>query len=384
MGIFLDDELDDNNSLSNSLARSMMYEDVDDDYLEEVRENIGVDKQQSESMFLTKKEMAYDAAMSAMELAAGTPYFTGVLSDPLDLIGGYPEEVDSDIWGNPDLVNALRNGDASEIRKARNTAAYEATKLTRGESNLGENIGRWFHRHDESLTPEQATEYARSMGSDLKFDKPHNLYEIERAIYQDKMHKIYEQSLADIQSYHPEALQDAKSVITLAGSTMRGAVGPVELAATFGLGWLVPNLAVATVARTAGVALNGALRYKKVSDAVAMANRIKNMDRVYTALVSGSKVGNQEILGVFGKVLTKQEMASMIASSKRELDVMLKLENISKLNYANLSNIGKIAPDAAGIMAIDQRFIDAKLENSKELELGIYTEKDKAVEVLSK
>lgn len=331
-----------------------------------------------------------------------------------------PIDVPDAAWGVSYEGYARFDSDLKD--KARKFYTHELAKTERGEYALARNIKDFLRTNEFSpwyqplnvMSQGEAMEYAKAQGVDLKFDKPTSYQTVTEAINVAKRRQELQRMLAGTyQGGNPDWLNS----LALMGTTLTGAVGPVELATTILLGWAIPVGAVS-------IAANGAQLASKLSNAKKVADISKTVTALKTMqkLAEGSQIAKGENFIMYSgeavnEMLSAAPKASEIAkvgnftsegfitalrsaaesgdkagveniistAMKKELSQMKYsdfLESTQALKYDNLNWWAKSGADVASFPFADRAFIEAKYIDSNNLGLGYYSDRDRMTESL--
>lgn len=254
---------------------------------------------------------------------------------------------------------------------------FRAAQMQSWDYAAQQSVGRWMHNGDPKITSEEANMRAKEDGADIKFDHPVTEYELQQSINAYKRREQLQANMAQASQYRDESFGKNAAVM---GSALMGSIGPVELAATLGLSWIIPEAAVGAAAKTASLA-RGMLGVKRVEDAAKAVRTAKNVN---TAL-NAARTAGSEANSVIGLVLKNNTAAASTRFLRTEATIVkadAALEKLSTLSVDGLSNAGKVGLDALTFAATDIPFIQGTLSNAQQMGFDLYDEKDKATDTL--
>lgn len=256
-------------------------------------------------------------------------------------------------------------------------AMFRAAKMQSWDYAAEQSVQRWAHKGDPTMTPEEANMQAKEEGADIKFDHPVNDFELQQSINAYKRREQLQANMAQASQYRDESFGKNAAVM---GSALMGSIGPVELAATLGLSWILPEAAVGATVKGATLA-RGMLGVKRVEDAAKAVRAAKNVN---TALNAARTVGAEanSVIGVVLKNNTAAGAAKFLKTEEAILKADAALEKLSTLSVEGLSNAGKVGLDTLTFAATDIPFIQGTLSNAQQMGFDLYDEKDKATDTL--
>lgn len=267
--------------------------------------------------------------------------------------------------------------------RSRDTAAGYLAKLQSGDYAIGRQVERWENRNSTILTPEQANEYSKEQGMDIKWDKPVSMFSVQQSIDTLRKRQLMEQALEKALAYDNG---DWVDTVKMFGASIVGGTGPIELTASVLLGWAVPELTIAMVSKgattlKAAAVTKNMLKAKKVMDAKKGVNAAKIANKIDDATGAATKTAEQSDVATV--LLRGKDAAKKAAEAERRTaEHIKKLDDLSKLTYDKLTWSEKTLADAAGYLTVDQQFINNTYRNSQEMNIDLYTEQDKAVDTL--
>ena len=206
-----------------------------------------------------------------------------------------------------------------------------------------------------TLTPEEALKLGRDFGVDLKYDKNVTKGEALFTINKNLYKRDLERQLATYATEHDfSTLQN----IGLAGSAISGGMGAVELAATIGISFLLPEVGLAAIARLGRIgaisedAMQGINLAYRTQKAMKVAQRYRNAATLL--LKAGSEAEAASALSLFARSEAGLARAtSVIDKNKKIIDSASKttkfwydITNEARMG-SMLSTKGAVAPKAA-------------------------------------
>lgn len=301
--------------------------------------------------------------------AAALSSFSG---SALDFDTGY-QPPETEITGSN--IGELTAADPERNLQARRDFTYRYMQMQSSDFALKQKWDRWINRDMPKMDPDEANVMAESLGADIKFDKPVSEFEVRQSVSTKLKRERLQESLALLNSTGSYGfVNDAKVM----GSALAGGVGPIELTTSVALGWLVPEISIAALAK-GGQIIPQMLRLKKLSDAAQAVRTAKTINNISRAAASNSP----EALSAVSLILKNSEAGVKAAKiEKRNIQMMQNLEKLQGLKYDQLTNLEKTGLDSLVFSVVDMPFINAARDNSKELGWDLYSEKDKAMDSL--
>lgn len=298
-------------------------------------------------------------------------------------------DLPSDYWDNvsfvstgPGTITGVLASDADKQKQNKKDYLYEYSRLDRGEEALVRNFGRMVHKNKEVMDPEQATEYARALGVDIKFSEPISKYAVEQEVFMKSRRDFVEKGL---QSTSPYVKMDA----ALLGATIAGGMGPAELATTLALSAVAPALVAKTVSGSASLTKT-LLGLKKVEDAARDVERLKTAAKISETIknaraATGAADASKILSSATGNALKIEKAVkaeALLPKAERDLKLAKTLEKLEGWDAKNLSTFGQYMADAAAYITGDLPFIQSSYIQSRDLDLNTYNEKDRAADAL--
>lgn len=374
MAIFDEEELNNQEEfLINAFMRDRLPGETDDDYINALKQKaqvwapVNIGKLSKNTSNKAIKEEAYSEnilgtaeALGQSIVESGSPEGIQFRSPVEDLQEGLVDTEMHQVFLRDPKLNV----------KARRQVMHDLAFLSRGEYNAELSFKRWLHRNDEQLSAADASELAKYMGADIKFEEPQSVYNVDQAVFLQKRKELLEGYMANLGSTGSLGrLND----ITVMAAGMAGAIGPVEAITSVGLGMWVPEMAVANVAKGAGLVRN-ALNIKKVTDAAKQVKTLKTLNTVAKGAASAAGTAERESVAVMLKEGVTADKA--LAQQEKLLKASQVLEDIEGMSYGNLAWQGKAVADTVAFGVADLPWILASRTTSKDLNLDIYSDKD--------
>ena len=281
----------------------------------------------------------------------------------------YAEEVHSDPNSifytqgelNTDISTTIDEGfgrsKEASYRRAKQIM-HDYAKLSSAEQAIidQKNRAQAIERDKTMLTPQEARSLGGEYGIELKYDKNVARGEVMFAIGQNIYKQELEQQLAKYTADQDFSVLQKAGMI---GSAISGGVGFYETAATVALGFFLPELAVATIARV-GIAgkkgldiAKGVQLAYKTQRATKLATRSANTAKALNGLTKvDESVDAAKTIDLFAK-----SSRTLNRSEKVSAQVTKALEdasNTTKLAY-QLSNVALRAPGAEQALTLGQR-----------------------------
>ena len=284
----------------------------------------------------------------------------------------YTTEPDqTELWGTNAMEINLANPKINN--EARRYYTYRYAKLSSPDKAIFDSIERYNHRFDATIPADEANRYLKENGYEITFDKPVSKFEIEQSVAIHDQRKEYEYKLAQLNTTGSQGVINDVMVL---GAGLAGGVGPIEATTSLVAGVWAPNMAVGTIARGASVTkqLLNIKKAQNVSRAIKRAKTI-NVANKGNFMPEGSPANN------VSKVLVKD--ANKAKKLEQEnIKLMASLEKLEGLNYNGLTALEKTGLDALTMGAVDAQFPQIAYNNSEEMGLNIYTEKDLLADTL--
>ena len=294
-------------------------------------------------------------------------------NDPSQMDDGYvpPEtELSGSNINELTIINPERNV------QARRDFTYRYMQQMSADHAIGQAVDRFLNRDLPDMSPEEANTYAKSMGADIKFNKPVSSFEVKQSVDTYIRRKNLEQAISGLNSTGSYGFLSDASILA---SGLAGSIGPLELTASVTLGALIPELAVAGIAKGGQIAQQ-MLKLKKTADAAKAIRTAKTMNMISKGAVA--PVGSEAHTAV--SVILKNSEAGIKAAKieERNIKAAQALEKIQGLKYDRLTNLEKTGLDTLAFLGADVPFINITRDNSRELGWDLYSEKDKAMDTL--
>lgn len=364
-------------SLNNSLPK-----DTDEEELlsmfEEPESTLGIQDayavQGDNSSRQQKGQQALSSSMKA--LYEGVMHSQGGFDDMnFKDITGYQQQPTNWQGSNIEQINIENPKLNQDMRRY---ATFEYSKLSSGDTAFLQMLERWASNiggRATVLSPEAASAYARSMGADLKFSTPKTYTEIEQAVSTN----IREQELRDaLSKAYTTGDTSAWNNVQVIASGIAGGIGPIELGTTVASAF-IPPLATSKIAQGANV-VSKTLGLKKVADAAKMARKVETANKIAKGTTAAATAEEGFMASVWMRNGTSLSKVGKL--EENNIKLAAKLEELSGMNYNTLSASTKTLGDVGTLLAVDVPWINLKKSNSDKLEIGIYSEQDKAAESL--
>lgn len=362
-----DDEL-----FNNILARSVNTDDNSREHLLSYQENAA---ESVASRFANSRSAdASGAKARALRTLTQRPSWDES-AKPASYEGDIAEDNEFEPMGTTFVESYL--SDPSNAQREMKDAMFRSARMQSWDYAAQESVDRWTHRNDPKITPEEANQRAKEEGADIKFDHPVTEFELDQSVKSFKRREQLQVNMAEAGQYRDESFGKNAAIM---GSALMGGIGPIELASTIGLTWIVPEVGVAAIGKTANLA-KGMLGVKRVEDAARAVRAAKNANKA----LNGAKEAGAEADSVIGLVL-KNNTAKGAADFLKKEELIVKadsyLTKLSTLSTEGLSNVGKAGLDTLTFMVSDVPFIQGTLSNAEQMGFDLYDEKDKAVDTL--
>lgn len=271
-------------------------------------------------------------------------------------------------------------------------ATHDYAYLSSAEHAVLDNIERnkAIAEDGTMMTPAEARALGEEYGVEVKYDKNVARGEVMHTIN----HNIYKQALEyDLAKYRNGASYTTLQNIAMMGAALSGGVGFYETAITVGLGWLMPQAAVATIGRAASIIGKGTALYKGIDLAYKSQRAIKQARKYQNTLkiLEGAQdAASLEKSAEALKLLTKNAaLQERLATSVSKAS-----ETTQKVN--KLARLGLYLPGAEKEFSLGAKaglaIADAELSSVAPMALSgyssqrnqdqLYTAKDVAVEAL--
>ena len=286
--------------------------------------------------------------------------------NPGIVIGGTNSEYFPEITGETNTRDIFLNNEKIN-KKGRVSTAFRLGQEESGDTALWHTADRFLRRNDIKLDPDSATEYARSFGVDIKYTEPKSMFEVEQGVSILKNRRDLERDMA---TYYSTGDMGFLNNAYVTAAMMAGSIGPLEIAANVGAAF-IPGGVTKGIATGAGK-VEKALNLKKVLDAGKAVQKAKTAEKILSATGASSSIYYKS-----GSAIAKA--AELEA---RNIKLAKTLRDASGITYDTLTPYTKMGGDMLSVLAVDVPFILTKKENSDALEIGIYSERDKAVETL--
>ena len=286
---------------------------------------------------------------------------------------GGPKPEKPEITGSNIGELSISNPDWNLRERRRGTK--DLLRMQSSDFAIGQAAERFWERDLPKMQPNEANDFARTLGADIKFDKPVSEFEVQQAVTTYVRREALDNAVSQLQSTGSQGfLNDA----TVLASGLAGGIGPVELGTSVLLGWAVPEATIASLAK-AGKLSQTLLKAKKVAD---VSQKVKAAKTANTAIKAASSASNAEktVVGVVLKNSAAGQKAAQLEA--RQARLMGTLRKMEGLKYDNLTALEKTALDSLVFTVSDLPFIHAARANSDALGFDLYTEKDAAADTL--
>lgn len=294
-------------------------------------------------------------------------------NNPSEMDDGYvaPEtELTGSNIGELTIINPKRN------LQARRDFTYRYMQQQSADTAIGQAIDRWLNRDMPKLSKEEANTYAKTMGADIKFDKPVSEFEVKQSVDTYLKRKDLEGAIASLNETGSYGFLSDASVLA---SGMAGGVGPGEFLISVGLGWAIPEIGVSALSKGAQLTTK-MLNLKKTADSAKAIRTAKTLNEISKAAIAPA---GSEARTAVSVILKNSEAGAKAAKiEERNIKAAQVLEKIQGLKYENLTNLEKTGLDTLSFLGADVPFINATRDNSKALGWDLYSEKDKAIDTM--
>lgn len=295
-----------------------------------------------------------------------------------------PEELNFDVFGDMNTEDEITSAEDARLSVLRNSPGlraiekrhniYQYSQLSSADFALKNMWNRWEHKDDPEVSTDTANAYLKSLGIKATVTEPTSLWELDNIARTYDKKKRLEASLYEIET--TGGVRGWRG-LTVLGSSLAGAVGPVEAVTTVAAGFIVPELAisgVATGAKAIKTSLTAGKSYKSIREALAMQKALQTRNTIAKGMSGvGNAVERDAAINFAAKGSSYAKTAEL---EKDTLNLLSKLEDLEKLKYGNLTAREKTALDVLTYGTVDAPFIYTTLRNSDEMGLDLYTAKD--------
>ena len=217
---------------------------------------------------------------------------------------------------------------------------------------------QYIKRNPEMITPEEARSLAGNYGVELKYDKNVARGEVMFAINKNLIKQDLEQKLAEYSSGQDFS---AMQKLGMMGSAISGGVGFYETAATVGLSFVVPHVAVAAAARVGSMGKLGLDISRGVQLAYKAQRARKLADRSYNTVKMLKQVSAVEEAANTTKAIDIFAKATKTAGRSKTLSTevaeALKASSETTQLANKVANVALRAPGAEQALTLGQQTI---------------------------
>lgn len=293
---------------------------------------------------------------------------SGAQYDPIDITGS-------------NMVDIILS-DPKRRQQARRDLVFERMRMQSSDFGISQMLDRfndWSKRgfsDDQTLTPELANEYARFLGTDVKFDKPVSEFSVQQAVETKQKADQLDENLALLNATGAYTfLQNANYF----GTALLGSVGPMELAGSVALGWAAPQIAMSGLTKGASVVHN-MLKAKRIADASTGIRTAKTAGMIMEGAAAAEGSAARTAVST---ILKNSEAGVKAAKAQRAYaKAEATFEKLSKATLADRTMGEQVGLDGLSFLLGDVPWIQAARHNSEQLGFDLYSEQDKALDTL--